>query len=105
MVQPIETVEEYNTLIETTKNRLIVLDFTAAWCKACLALSPYLLRANYEFPTIIVKKVDVDDLQEIADAYQVSALPTIIFVKNGRICEKIVGNDVDGLYRVIQKHM
>lgn len=104
-VTEIQSVAEYNQLIQGQPKVLIVLDFTASWCRACVGLAPYLEQIQMEYPTIIVKKVDVDAFAEIADAYQITALPTIVLVKNGRICDKVVGNDVSKLYRSIEKNM
>ncbi len=58
-----------------------IIDFYADWCGPCRRLSPLLdeLAAEYD-GKIYVYKVNVDDEKEIAEAFGITALPTIVFV-------------------------
>jgi thioredoxin 1 len=105
MIPFLQTNDEYNQLIQS-ESRLIVLDFTATWCGACSVLAPELdkLQAHYQ-NQVLFCKVDVDDLQEVADAYQVAALPTLVFIKNKNICGQVVGAKMHSIMELIEKHM
>lgn len=105
MIPYIQSNDEYNQLI-TSESRLIVLDFTATWCGACSVLAPELekLQEHYQ-DQIMFYKVDVDDLHEVADAYQVSALPTIMFIKNKQILGQVIGAKMHSIMELIEKHM
>lgn len=104
-LQSINTIEEYNILIQSIKNKLIVIDFTAEWCNACKNLSPALSQLTNEFRNVIFRSIDVDEFSEIADAYNVTSLPTIVFIKNGVICNRVYGLKLNEIYESIQKHM
>ncbi len=105
MIPFLESNDDYNQLIQTD-TRLIVLDFTAVWCGACSVLAPELdkLQEHYQ-NQVVFYKVDVDNLQEVADAYQVAALPTIVFVKNKQIRGQVVGAKMHSIMELIEKHM
>lgn len=49
-------------------------------------------------------KIDVDELDDVAQEYGVQAMPTFVLIKKGKVVDKIVGADKDGLQKKIQKH-
>ncbi|XP_021908202.1 thioredoxin H1-like [Carica papaya] len=84
--------------------KLVVVDFTASWCPPCRFIAPYLSELAKKFTDIIFLKVDVDELQAVAAEWDVEAMPTFLFLKEGKIVEKIVGADKENLHQTIIKH-
>ncbi len=70
----------------------VLVDFYADWCGPCVALSPVLdeLAAEYE-GRVRVGKVDVEANPEVANRYEVRSIPTLLFVKNGEVVERVTG--------------
>ena len=68
---------------EEIKNseKVVLLDFYADWCGPCRRLAPLLdeLAAEYE-GRVYIYKVNVDDQKEIARAFGITSLPTIVFI-------------------------
>lgn len=70
----------------------LVVDFWATWCGPCRALGPVVSELAKEYDgKIVVGKCDVEDNDDIAAAYGVMSVPTLLFFKNGEPVEKKVG--------------
>lgn len=67
----------------------ILVDFWAAWCGPCKRQAPVLEELAEEGYN--VGKIDVDENPNLASAYGVMSIPTLIFFKNGREEKRLVG--------------
>ena len=78
---------------EVLKSEIPVLvDFYATWCGPCKMIAPLVEEISEEYAgKVKVCKVDVDEATELAIAFGVSSIPTIIVFKNGEVYKKAVG--------------
>ncbi len=70
----------------------VVLDFWAVWCGPCKMIAPHIDEMHNEYgDRAVIGKVDVDSSNEIAMKYGIRNIPTVLFIKNGEVVEKVVG--------------
>jgi len=86
-------------------NQLVVIDFTATWCGPCQMIAPVFKQLAEDHDDVVFLKVDVDELHETAAQYQVSAMPTFILIKEGRVVERVMGANAERLTQSIHHHM
>ena len=66
----------------------VLVDFWATWCGPCQMLAPVLEELSQQ---VKVVKVDVDENPQLAVAFQVASIPTVIAFRDGKAVKKSVG--------------
>lgn len=76
----------------------VVIDFFATWCGPCKRIAPIFEDlADKYYPQILFFKVDVDESPDLVNDFDVSAMPTFVFLKDGKIVKKVEGADLRAL--------
>ena len=78
---------------EQVKNseKTVLLDFYADWCGPCRMVSPLVDEIAEENPQYRVGKVNVDSEPELAQAFGVASIPTLVVMKNGKVVNQSAG--------------
>ena len=70
----------------------VLVDFLAPWCGPCKMIAPTIDAVATEFAgKVRVGKVNTDDNPQTASSYNISAIPTVLLFKGGKIVDKFVG--------------
>jgi thioredoxin 1 len=70
----------------------VLVDLWAPWCGPCRALSPVIEELAAEYAgKVVVGKLNTDENPETAGQLRVSAIPTLIFVKGGKVVDQLIG--------------
>jgi thioredoxin 1 len=70
----------------------VLLDFWASWCGPCKMVGPIVEEVAAETENIAkVGKVNVDEEQELAQAFNVMSIPTLVVMKDGKVVNSVVG--------------
>ena len=87
------TIDEANFEQEVTKSgQPVLVDFWAEWCGPCKMIAPILDEiAKEKAGSVKVAKVNVDENQSLSARYNVRAIPTLLFFKDGQLRDQVTG--------------
>jgi thioredoxin 1 len=96
------TKAEFDLCILT--NATVIVDYTATWCGPCKNIAPKFAELARLYPSVVFKKVDVDDNAETSQAAGISAMPTFIVYKKGQVRDQMSGATAAKLEEFVRKH-
>jgi thioredoxin 1 len=78
--------------ILTEHQGLLMVDFWAEWCGPCRAIAPVLEDlARESAGRVTLAKVNVDENHGLAARYGIRSIPTILFLKAGKVIDQVIG--------------
>jgi thioredoxin len=85
------TEQNFDEALVTTQG-LVMVDFWAEWCGPCRAIAPVLDEiAEASEGRVTLMKVNVDENPGLAARYGIRSIPTILFVKQSTVVDRVIG--------------
>lgn len=66
-----------------TEHEIVIIDFWATWCAPCKNFSPVFSKVAKSYPNITFAKVDIEEEQDLAQAFEIRSVPHLMVFKKG----------------------
>lgn len=88
-VNEIKTIDDFKKAI--AENKLTLVDFYADWCGPCKMIAPVISELAKDHGDVNFVKINVDELQDLAQDYGILSIPTLITFQNGSELKRKTG--------------
>lgn len=86
-------------------NKFVVLDCFAEWCGPCKIIAPKVVKFSEEYKDAAFFKLDVDEVQDVAQELGIRAMPTFLFFKDGEKVGEVVGANPKAIKAAIEANL
>lgn len=102
----INSMKEYNNILQNAGNNIVISDFTAKWCGPCKRIAPLIdkMAAEEEYKNVLFLKVDVDDNEDISFHCKISCMPTFLFYKKNELLGNVEGANLEEIKKIINNN-
>jgi thioredoxin 1 len=87
MVHEVADLDDFKSQLSSAASKLVVVDFHATWCGPCKMIAPLIGEMAETMSDVTFLKVDVDEAEDVSAEYNITAMPSFLFFKDGKKVE------------------
>ncbi|KAG8906391.1 monothiol glutaredoxin grx4 [Tulasnella sp. 403] len=100
----VKTVEGFKKLMEEDLQRISLLSFWAPWAEPCKQMNQVVQELARKHPGILVLSIEAEELSDIAESFEVEAVPTMVLLRGHTLLTRIAGADAAKLTAAVEQH-
>ncbi|KAJ7060859.1 glutaredoxin [Mycena amicta] len=102
---PVTSVEQFQAILSTDLTRISLINFWAPWAAPCTQMNAVVAELAKKHPGLLVLNVEAEEQAEIAESFDVEAVPSFVVLRGHTLLARISGADASALTQAIAKHL
>ncbi|ORY03605.1 thioredoxin [Basidiobolus meristosporus CBS 931.73] len=96
--------EQYAQLFTESKGKILVLNFWASWAAPCAQMNEVFAELASKCPNLLFIKVEAENFPDISEDYEIAAVPSFVFVQDGKILTRVEGANAPELSQTVENY-
>ncbi|KAI0788280.1 glutaredoxin [Fomes fomentarius] len=100
----IQSAEHFQNLLSEDLKRVSLINFWAPWAAPCKQMNEVVVELSKKYPEVLVLQVEAETQSDIAESFEVEAVPTFVILRGHTLLGRISGADAPALTKAISEH-
>ncbi|KAI0706453.1 glutaredoxin [Earliella scabrosa] len=100
----VQSPEHFQNLLSEDLSRVSLINFWAPWAAPCKQMNEVVLELAKKYPQVLVLQVEAETQADIAESFEVEAVPTFVILRGHTLLGRISGADAPALTKAIAEH-
>ncbi|KAJ6488969.1 glutaredoxin [Mycena sanguinolenta] len=100
----ITSASHFQSLLSVDLNRVSLLNFWAPWAAPCAQMNEVVAELAKKHPSVLVLNIEAEEQAEIAESFEIEAVPSFVVLRGHTLLERIAGADAPALTKAIATH-
>nr|GAT49888.1 glutaredoxin [Mycena chlorophos] len=102
---PVTSVEHFQATLSSDLTRTSLINFWAPWAAPCAQMNAVVAELAKKHPTLLVLNVEAEEQADIAESFDIEAVPSFVVLRGHTLLARIAGADAPALTQAVAKHL